>query len=111
MIRVTFIRLTLRGREAGRDPLRRTVNGRGGAGESPETCGRYLNCAVSIPAPARGSARPPAGQGSPGGNDRGPRSRVEDAVRFSDELRRFPSLPGFVVAEGAAGPLLQVAVQ
>src|SRR4051794_1574893 len=36
---------------------------------------------------------------------------VEEAVRFSDVLRRFPSLPGFVVAEGAAGSLLQVAVQ
>src|SRR5262245_12763473 len=40
-----------------------------------------------------------------------PLRRVEAAVRFSDDLRGFPSLPGFVVAEGAAGPLLEVAVQ
>ena len=39
------------------------------------------------------------------------RRGVEDAVRFSDELRGFPSLPGFVAAERAAGPLLEVAVQ
>jgi serine/threonine protein kinase len=31
---------------------------------------------------------------------------VEAAVRFSDELRGFPCLPGFVLADGAAGPLL-----